>query len=64
MNNLDQIVDRPKWSNGSATIEWINEDEVKISHVNCGEAVLDGGDVESLLQVLISVRQHGRGSRP
>lgn len=43
------------WTNGSFTIEWIDEDHVKVTkhwREFCEEAVLCGGDFETILESL------------
>lgn len=40
------------WSNGSYTIDWVNQDEVKITNPLGASRVIAGGDLETVLSVL------------
>lgn len=54
-----------KWSNGSYVVEWENEDQVKITYLDSLSwsqpmiAVMDGGDFEYALQVILASYRAG-----
>ncbi len=55
-----------KWSNDDFTVEWINEDEVRISQrfgTRTREAIMCGGDFEYALQALIAAYESGKTRR-
>ena len=50
------------WTNGTYTVEWINQDEVKITRVFPNHSIktclIDGGDFERVLDGLLFSRDH------
>ena len=48
------------WTNGSWTIEWENEDELKITGPYNHECILCGGDFESVLSGIAAAYSTGK----
>jgi len=47
-----------KWTNGDASIEWLNSDEVLITSPYGQKCVIDGGDFESFLVALTCTKPY------
>ena len=50
------------WTNGSVTISQVTVDKVQISSPGCGYCVIDGGDLQQVLEALITAYMAGRAS--
>lgn len=48
------------WTNGSWSIFWMSDDEIKIVGPDWQEAYIDGGDFESILSALCAAYAKGK----
>ena len=49
--------EKSKWTNGFASIGWLNDDEVIITSPYGGTCKIDGGDFESILTALCASKK-------